>query len=72
MPAGFAAAGAGGGSFETGRTNFASYDEAIANYSAKPPLNVFHPECLESYVRFGFRETPEGMRYMVTALIVER
>jgi pimeloyl-ACP methyl ester carboxylesterase len=42
------------------RTNFASFDEALANYSAKPPLNVFHPECLEAYVRHGFRETTEG------------
>ncbi|NBS28513.1 MAG: alpha/beta fold hydrolase, partial [Actinobacteria bacterium] len=42
------------------RTNFASFDEALANYSAKPPLNVFHPECLEAYVRHGFRETPDG------------
>ena len=41
------------------RTNFASFDEALANYSAKPPLNVFHPECLEAYVRHGFRETTE-------------
>ena len=36
------------------RTTFASYEEAIANYSAKPPLNVFQPEVLDDYVRFGF------------------
>lgn len=42
------------------RTNFSSFGEALANYSAKPPLNVFHPECLESYVRHGFRETAAG------------
>ena len=36
------------------RTTFASFDEALANYSAKPPLNVFHPAALSAYVKFGF------------------
>ena len=42
------------------RTTFASYEEAIANYSAKPPLNVFLPEVLEDYVRFGFSPNADG------------
>jgi pimeloyl-ACP methyl ester carboxylesterase len=42
------------------RATFPSFDDALANYAAKPPLNVFHPECLEAYVRHGFRATPDG------------
>lgn len=42
------------------RATFASFDEAIANYASKPPLNCFTSESLEAYVRHGFRETPEG------------
>jgi pimeloyl-ACP methyl ester carboxylesterase len=42
------------------RNTFASFDEAIANYSAKPPLNVFTPEVLSDYVRFGFRENDDN------------
>ena len=42
------------------RANFASFDDAIANYASKPPLNCFTRDSLEAYVRHGFRETPEG------------
>ena len=42
------------------RTTFASFDDAIANYSAKPPLNVFTPEVLSDYVRFGFRANEDN------------
>ena len=42
------------------RATFASFDEAIANYASKPPLNCFTRDSLEAYVRHGFRETPEG------------
>jgi pimeloyl-ACP methyl ester carboxylesterase len=38
------------------RTTFPSRDEAFANYAAKPPLNVFHPDALRAYVEFGFRD----------------
>lgn len=38
------------------RTTFASFDDALANYSSKPPLNVFHPAALRAYVMFGFRQ----------------
>jgi pimeloyl-ACP methyl ester carboxylesterase len=39
---------------------FPDYETAIANYAAKPPLNVFHPAALEAYVYHGFRSRPEG------------
>lgn len=42
------------------RTSFASFEEALANYAAKPPLNVFHPDALSAYVNFGFRQQQGG------------
>lgn len=42
------------------RSEFASIDEALANYSSKPPLNVFHPDALHAYVMFGFRQLADG------------
>ena len=42
------------------RTTFDSFDEALANYSAKPPLNVFHSEALSAYVKFGFSQISDG------------
>ena len=43
------------------RSTFASRDEALANYAAKPPLNVFHPDALRAYVEFGFRDIDGGV-----------
>lgn len=42
------------------RSAFASFDDALANYSSKSPLNVFHPDALYAYVMFGFRQLPDG------------
>ncbi|MFT3855802.1 MAG: alpha/beta hydrolase [Ilumatobacteraceae bacterium] len=42
------------------RSSFASYEAAIANFAAKPPLNAFTPEALEAYVRYGFAQAPDG------------
>ncbi len=42
------------------RTTFASFDEALTNYAAKPPLNVFHSDALTAYVRFGFAPQQDG------------
>ena len=42
------------------RATFESYEEAFANYASKPPLNVFHPDCLRAYVDHGFRPTSDG------------
>lgn len=42
------------------RATFASADEAYANFSSKPPLNVLHPDALRAYVDGGFREEADG------------
>ncbi len=42
------------------RASFGSYDEAIANFAAKPPLNQLDPAALESYVRGGFEPGEDG------------
>ncbi|MCX6535897.1 MAG: alpha/beta hydrolase [Actinobacteria bacterium] len=39
------------------RTTFASRDEAFANYSSKPPMNVFNEKSLRAYVDYGFRDS---------------
>ena len=44
------------------RKSFGSFDEAIANYSSKPPMMSFDPEVLRLYVGHGFRPAPEGVR----------
>jgi pimeloyl-ACP methyl ester carboxylesterase len=46
------------------RSTFPSYEAAIANYAAKPPLNAFTPEALEAYVRFGFAQGPDGQVHL--------
>lgn len=42
------------------RSSFGSFDDAIANYSAKPPLNVFTAAAIDAYVRFGFAPRNDG------------
>jgi pimeloyl-ACP methyl ester carboxylesterase len=42
------------------RSHFASFDEARANFASKPPMNGFHPEALDAYVKYGFVEDPAG------------
>lgn len=42
------------------RASFGSVDEAVANYSAKPPLDVLAPEVLRAYVEHGFAARPDG------------
>jgi len=42
------------------RAEFASFDEALANYSSKPPLNIFDAAALRAYVLFGFKPQPDG------------
>jgi pimeloyl-ACP methyl ester carboxylesterase len=39
---------------------FASYDEAIANFAKKAPLNELHPDALAAYVRGGFAPQADG------------
>ena len=38
------------------RTTFASREEAFANYSSKPPMNVFEEKSLRAYVNYGFND----------------
>ena len=44
------------------RASFDSFQEAIANYSSKPPMMAFDPDVLRLYVAHGFRAAPEGVR----------
>ena len=44
------------------RATFDSFDDAIANYSSKPPMMAFDPDVLRLYVAHGFRPSPEGIR----------
>jgi pimeloyl-ACP methyl ester carboxylesterase len=42
------------------RRSFSSFEEAIANFASKPPLNAFTPEALATYVRHGFALQADG------------
>ncbi len=42
------------------RESFGSYEEALANFASKPPLNQLHRLALESYVRGGFAKGSDG------------
>ena len=42
------------------RAEFASTDEAIANFSSKPPMSAFHPDAFHAYVEYGFAPTDHG------------
>jgi pimeloyl-ACP methyl ester carboxylesterase len=44
------------------RASFDTFEDAIANYSSKPPMNMFDPDVLRLYVGHGFRPAPEGVR----------
>ena len=44
------------------RASFDSFDQAIANYSSKPPMMAFDPDVLRLYVGHGLRPSPEGVR----------
>jgi pimeloyl-ACP methyl ester carboxylesterase len=46
------------------RDTFASFDAAIANFAAKPPLGNFAPAALEAYVRYGFSEGEDGQVHL--------
>ncbi|NBP49705.1 MAG: alpha/beta hydrolase [Actinobacteria bacterium] len=43
------------------RRRFASFDDALANYAAKPPMNAFDPAALRAYVAHGFRDDGDGV-----------
>lgn len=46
------------------RSAFASIDDAIERYSARPPLGWFTPEALDAYVRFGFEPGDDGQVHL--------
>jgi pimeloyl-ACP methyl ester carboxylesterase len=42
------------------RVVFDSFEDAVANFAAKPPLGSLRPDVLEDYVRHGFVEQADG------------
>ena len=42
------------------RARFGSYEEAIANFSSKPPMRTFTPDAIRLYVEHGFAPDPES------------
>jgi pimeloyl-ACP methyl ester carboxylesterase len=42
------------------RAVFNSTEAAIANYAAKPPWSLLHPDAVEAYVHGGFKAQPDG------------
>ena len=53
------------------RSSFPSFEAAIENYAAKPPLGAFTPSALEAYVRHGFRRAEDGSVHLKCAPEVE-
>lgn len=43
------------------RDRFASFDDAIANFSSKPPFDSLDPSALDAYVAGGFVDDGEGV-----------
>lgn len=43
------------------RSDFASREDALRNFTTKPPMDSFLPEVSRLYVEHGFRETAEGI-----------
>lgn len=46
------------------RSSFDSFEAAIANFSAKPPLNIFTPEAIDAYVGGGFALGNDGLVHL--------
>lgn len=42
------------------KSTFASFETALENFAAKPPMSAFDPRAREAYVRHGFAEQPDG------------
>ena len=42
------------------RSRFPSFEAAIENFAAKPPMAAFHAVAREAYVRHGFKPTADG------------
>ena len=66
FPPQLAAPGGDGGNSLSGgarrrRATFHTFQAAIDNYAAKPPLNRFTPEALRAYVEYGFARDRHGV-----------
>jgi pimeloyl-ACP methyl ester carboxylesterase len=46
------------------RSSFDSLDDALANYSSKPPMNAFTPAALRAYVEHGFLQGDDGQVHL--------
>jgi pimeloyl-ACP methyl ester carboxylesterase len=46
------------------RAVFPSFEAAIENYAAKPPLGSFTPSALDAYVHHGFRRDEDGQVHL--------
>lgn len=44
------------------RASFPTFEDAVRNYAAKPPMDAFQPDVVRLYVAHGFRPAPEGVR----------
>ncbi|HNJ98586.1 MAG TPA: alpha/beta hydrolase [Ilumatobacteraceae bacterium] len=53
------------------RATFSNYADAIANFSEKPPMRSFHPEAVDAYVLYGFREGSDGKVHLKCAREIE-
>jgi pimeloyl-ACP methyl ester carboxylesterase len=42
------------------RSTFTSFEAALENFTAKPPMASFHPQARGAYVHHGFRPTAQG------------
>lgn len=42
------------------RASFESFEAALENFSAKPPMATFHPDARTAYVQHGFKPSPSG------------
>lgn len=42
------------------RSRFPTYESALENFTAKPPMNTFDPVARSAYVRHGFKPTGDG------------
>jgi pimeloyl-ACP methyl ester carboxylesterase len=42
------------------RRSFRSFDDALDNFSSKPPMNTFDPAALSAYIHHGFATRPDG------------
>lgn len=42
------------------RSRFPNFEEALENFSSKPPMSTFHPDARAAYVKHGFFQSDQG------------